>query len=654
MYLRAILLGAVPWVALPLFAQAPVITPKGDPSVRSDSIYHLAVDPADYPDQPYVYLLDDGVVVHEADGRGRATYRQVIQILTREAASSWGEHSFSYLAKREKLTVNWVRVLSLDGKVISDGPLHEQETTAPVAREYPVYTDTKILRMTLGGVEPGTIVDYSYTTETLEPAMPGSFGNAWSVNTGRPTRRSRLIVDVPATLTPRIEEYNLDFPRRTYEANGRRVYEWATQNVPVAEQEPFAAWPNDVDMRIAVSSPTTWEDVARWYAALAQDRYHFGPELDSVFREVTAPAKTRADSLRTLYRWVAQEIRYVSLSLGRGGYQPRQPEQVVKTRLGDCKDKATLLVTLLTHMGAKAYPVLVNLEGRPDTLTPGPGQFDHEIVALAGPNGYQFLDPTAELAPFGELAAPLQGEFGLLVRPDGSDDHVILPEKPPSANVEANQLVGQLASDGAFAGRFTAEVSGSRQYGLRQSMRSVATMSSSERDRLARTLANQVFDGASGDSLVLFDGRDLDAEPTISVTVHAPRAATKSGAEYILTLPMPTFKVSEMIQELEAHETRRYPIDASRIFGPSTADWSMEITVPAGWRAKLPPAVRAASRFGSYEASYTQDGQTVRIERKLAGARGIEPPTKIGDLIAWLKEIAGDDAEYLVFETGGS
>jgi transglutaminase-like putative cysteine protease len=651
--MRAILLGVAPWVALPLLAQAPVITPKGDPSVRADSIYQLAVNPADYPDQPFVYLLDDGVIVHQADGTGRATYRQVIQILTRDAASQWGEHSFSYVAKRETFTLNWARVLSLDGKVISDGPLHEQETTAPVAQEYPVYTDTKILRMTLGSVEPGTIVDLSYTTETLQPAMPGSFGNSWSVNTGRPTRRSRLIVDVPASLTPRIEQYNLSFPRQTDERNGRRVYEWATRDVPVVDPEPFAGWPNTVDMQISVGAPLRWNDVARWYAGLAKDRYAFGAGLDSVFRAVTVAGMSRDDSLHALYRWVAQEIRYVSLALGQGGYQPRPPEEVVSTRLGDCKDKATLLVTLLRHMGARAYPVLVSLNGQPDSLMPGPGQFDHVIVALEGTGGYRFLDPTAELAPFGELDSDLQGEFGLLVRPDGSGEHVRLPEAPPSANVESNRLVGQLGADGAFAGRFTERMSGSRQYRLRQSLTSVGSLSAEQRDRLARTLANTVFDGASGDSLVLFDGRDLDAEPKISVSVQAPRAATHSGSEYILTLPLPTYKVSPIIQELESHPTRRYPIDAARVFGPATADWVVELTVPAGWRAKLPAADTATSAFGSYAATYTQDGQTVRIERRLAGARGIEPPGRVGDLIAWLKRIAADDTEYLVFETAG-
>src|SRR5256885_7242464 len=54
---------------------------------------------------PYTTLfrsLDDGVVRLEADGRGSRTYRQVVQIFTREAAETWGEQSFSYVSGRER------------------------------------------------------------------------------------------------------------------------------------------------------------------------------------------------------------------------------------------------------------------------------------------------------------------------------------------------------------------------------------------------------------------------------------------------------------------------------------------------------------------------------------------------------------------------
>jgi hypothetical protein len=122
---RTVLSFAIASSALSLNAQSPRVTPAGDPSVKSDTIYSLAVKPADYADQPYVYLLDDGIEKLEADGTGTRTYRQIIQILTPEAAERWGEQSFGYSTDREKLTLNWARVLSTDGKVITEKPVHE-------------------------------------------------------------------------------------------------------------------------------------------------------------------------------------------------------------------------------------------------------------------------------------------------------------------------------------------------------------------------------------------------------------------------------------------------------------------------------------------------------------------------------------------------
>src|SRR5690348_2876113 len=98
-------------LAVSLSAQAPKITAKGDPSVRNDTIYSLAVKAEDYPEEGFVYLLDDGVVRYESDGRGTSTYRQVVQILNEDDVENWSERSFSYSPDREKLTVNWIRVV---------------------------------------------------------------------------------------------------------------------------------------------------------------------------------------------------------------------------------------------------------------------------------------------------------------------------------------------------------------------------------------------------------------------------------------------------------------------------------------------------------------------------------------------------------------
>ena len=172
-------------------AQSPRITPKGDPSIRNDSIYSLVVRPRDYPGQPFVYLFEDGVVQFEEDGRAKRTYRLVIQILNQQAAEQWGEKTFSYTTGRQRLTVNWIRVLHLNGQVISDKPAHVQESDVPAEMGDPVYADTKVVRVSLTGVEPGAIIDYSATTEELKPFLPNDFYAHWAINTGSTVMRSR-------------------------------------------------------------------------------------------------------------------------------------------------------------------------------------------------------------------------------------------------------------------------------------------------------------------------------------------------------------------------------------------------------------------------------------------------------------------------------
>lgn len=81
--------------ALRAGAQAPVVTASGDPSLRSDSIYKLAIDKPEYPDQSTLVLLDDGIVRLEKDGRASRTYHQIIQILAEKAVENYQEHSFS-------------------------------------------------------------------------------------------------------------------------------------------------------------------------------------------------------------------------------------------------------------------------------------------------------------------------------------------------------------------------------------------------------------------------------------------------------------------------------------------------------------------------------------------------------------------------------
>lgn len=646
---RSVLL-ALALAASTLAAQAPRITTRGDPSVRNDTIYSLAVDSADHPEEASAFLLDDGVVRYEADGRWSKTYRQVVQILREGGVAAEQEHRFSYTPSHQKLTINWIRVVKPDGTVISAAPAHMQESDVPAAMGDPVYSDRRVIRASLSGVAVGTLVDYSYTQEETKPYRPGDFYDSWSVTTALTTRRSRLIVDVPESFPLTIREWNLNFPRRETHANGRATYVWATADVPRFRAEPFAADSNGVVMHLALTGPDSWGALAAWYAGLAKDRYGLSAALRDKVHQLVADARSWDDTVRAIHRWVAQDIRYVSIALGLGGYQPRSPAKVFETEFGDCKDKATIFVAALGDLGITAYPVLLNASGAVVRDLPSVQQLDHAIAAVVRPDGSDlYADLTAAAVPLGLLPAAEQGEFGLVVHPDGRGQVVTLPLDSASANRTETEITGTLDTLGYFEGWYRQRAAGSQEYDLRDAF--WTPFDSTRKATFLRAMGQKVFDGAAGDSLIAFVGKDLEAEPAVAVRLRHGRAAECSGSTFILTLPLgSTQAFAAGAAELAALPARTLPIDAAKVIGPEAAVTEIQLTLPAGWKARLPPGDSAGSVFGSYVATYAQEGRVLRVTRRLSGARGIFPPEQLGDLIAWFRGISRDDARFIVIE----
>jgi hypothetical protein len=336
------------------------------------------------------------------------------------------------------------------------------------------------------------------------------------------------------------------------------------------------------------------------------------------------------------------------VALGIGGFRPRLPAEVLRTRFGDCKDKATLFITLARRMGLEAYPVLLSQQAVIDSTLPSAGHFDHMIAAVVRPRGYLYLDLTSTSVPIGLLPGSEHGGFALIVHPDGRSEHVMLPRDSVAANGSAYVVSGELSDAGIFTGRVTMTYTGSWQLGLRDDL--TADVTAVQRANMTRRLANRVYDGAVGDSLELFDGRDLTAPTRISVAIRDAKATSRSGSSDVLTLPLGPAVSSAVVADVAAHVPRRYHIDAAQVFGIGTDEAEIRIRLPLGWHARLPDSVTVASVFGSYRATYTQVGRDLRIVRRSVGARGLYPPDRVSDLLAFLRAVARDDTRYIVFE----
>jgi Transglutaminase-like superfamily len=199
-------------------------------------------------------------------------------------------------------------------------------------------------------------------------------------------------------------------------------------------------------------SMETWNDIGAWYTDLARGRRDASPQLRQKVEELTAASPTSLAKMQALAAFVQDQIRYVAIELGIGGYQPHAAAEVFSHQYGDCKDNATLLGAMLEQIGVKSYPVIINAARGVVTQAtpPSPFGFNHAILAIALPADLDdptievtythpklgkllFFDPTNPVTPFGSLSGSLQGNYGLLVTPDGGE-LTQLPAMPPSAN----------------------------------------------------------------------------------------------------------------------------------------------------------------------------------------------------------------------------
>ncbi len=627
-------------------AQAPRITPAGDPSVKADTLYRLAVDSAKYPKDDYVFLLDDGVIRFEADGRSSRTYRQIVQILRPQAAERWGEHAFGYDRSSEKLTLNWARVVKLDGTVLSDSPTHQQESATGVAMSAPVYSDSRVLRLTLGAVAPGTIVDFSYTTEVVTPRLRGDFSTDWSVTNSVPTVRSRLVVELPDSISPRLFERNLDFAKSVVVKGGRRTYTWATANVEERPRESYATFADSADMGVSVAAPLSWDSIGHWYAGVVKDRFALSPEVVKEFGTVVSAAKNQEDSLRALHKWVARDFRYVSLSLGEGGYRPRLPAEVIQTRYGDCKDKAVLFIALARRMGVRAYPVLLSLYATADKARPSLAQFDHMIAAVDRGGKLMYVDLTSEDTPWGEIPDPEHGGFALVVRGDRDLLQVNLPEDSVATRRIAAAFAGRLSEDGEL--RLRATITGGPAEQFARAM-ATARVDAQARAEAAQAFATGMFPEAIGDSLDVV-ASDSATPARIAVTIIVPHAASSAGNNQILTVPFRPVAAQSIVTALQSHLPRHYWIDVPQLVAAGTQVTTFDVELPPGWTAELPTGLRVETDFAKYISEYSQEGSHLRLSRRTSGTGNPVSPARLNEVTDWIRRVAKDDTRFIVLK----
>jgi len=416
---------------------------------------------------------NDGTSVREDTGR--------IRIQAEAGVQQYGVLSFSYSSGTGTFEIAYVRVRKRDGSVVETPPDSTQDMTAQITRVAPFYSDLHEKHVAVKGLSVGDILEYQIKERTTKPLAAGQFWTSYSFTDTQIVLDEQLEVSVPRDRAVKIRSTKCQ--PVISDAGAYRVYSWRTKNLEHKDEsnakreatallwQPARGHLPQPD--VMMSSFTSWEDVGRWYGDLQAERVKPSPDVMAKAAELTKGAPNDDAKLRALYNYVSAQFHYIGIAFGIGRYQPHSAEVVLENQYGDCKDKHTLLASLLTAVGIPAYPALISTSREVEESVPSPGQFDHVITVVPRENGLVWLDTTAEVGPYQYLIGPLRDKHALVIWKDKPAALLSTPEDPPYPNTQTFNMDAKLSDAGVLEGKAEFSARGDIEYLLRAGFRAV-------------------------------------------------------------------------------------------------------------------------------------------------------------------------------------
>lgn len=525
-------------------------------------------------------------------------------------------------------------------------------------------TDFRVRVLRIPAAEPGNIVGYEIERER----RPYILQARWGFQEEDPVREAHYTLQLPAGW-----EYKatfLNYPDVKPSAAGNNQWSWVVSNVEAIRPErSMPPWPAIAGQMIVSFFPVgrgqakrfdDWNDMGLWEAGLVRGRRDSSPEIKQKAVSITSSESSTIGKMAALGKFVQGDIRYVAIELGIGGWQPHAANDVFSRRYGDCKDKATLLSTMLKEIGVDSYYVIVNTDrGTVNEKMPAVNWFNHVILAIKLPEGTNdnnltailqhktlgrllIFDPTDDLTPFGYLRGELQANFALLVT-DSGGELIQLPMLSASMNGTRRTAKLTLAPNGNLTGDVTELRLGDRGMYQRMALRSA----SSETDKvkpieslLAESLSNYRLTHAAVTNLQHND-QPFRYDYSLVVDSYAKAAGN-------LLLVRPRVFGTRSSGLLETKEPRKFPVEFQ---GPSLDSDLFEITLPAGYEVTdLPPPIDVDYAFASYHSKTEASGNTLKYTRRLEVKQLTVPVSEVEALKKFYRMIASDERNTAVLQ----
>ena len=553
--------------------------------------------PAYVKDAAAVILLDEYVETIDAQGRATERERYAVRILKPQGRND--AYCSVYFSQDEKINTFQAWTIAADGKQYQAQNTDFIDVGDP---HIPVMLDASKVRVVH---PPAADVGATILCETEELLAPYQEEEVWDIQHSFPVVFQALEVDLPAG-RPHSEAWHKFAPVKPVEVAPNH-WRWEVKDMPALDLRELKSGPDWAVLAARLSVQwgdaavngidNQWRAIGQWDSSLQEHRPDPSPEITAQTQSLIAGAPDFYTKLSRITAYIQKNIQYFVVERGIGGWQAHYASEIFRNRFGDCKDKTTLLISMLQVAGIHAdYLSVDSHRGYVDPQMPS-RYSNHMITAIEIPadlqeprlkaivkandgKRYLIFDPTDERTPVGNLRSEEQGGYGVLAAGPASQI-VAIPVLDPDANGDECKGVFTLSADGTLTGSVDSSHTGPEGAEWRWIIKYT---DEKERHEYWEHVIAETLPGVTLDTFSFTQPSDLDKPIEFHYKVTARQYSHQAGP---LLLVRPRVIGSKVLPFDD--KPRIYPIDLG-----ATGRWhcSFDITIPPGFAIDETPRPR--------------------------------------------------------------
>ena len=593
--------------------------------------------PANVGDAPAIILSDEYLETIDAQGRATEREREVIRILKQQGRHD-ADCQVSYDVDEK---INYFR----EWTIAADQKQYQAQETDFIDVGDPsipiMLSTSKVRRVN----PPAADVGATIICESEELLKPYIQETVWGIQSGIPVVFQALEVDLPAGRA-HSESWHRFQPVKPVEVAPNH-WRWELKDMPALDLRELRSGPEWLALAARMSvqwgdaavqgKDNQWRAIGQWTTILESGRPDPSPEITAQTQTLIAGAPDFYSKLSRITEYIQKNIRYFIVERGLGGLQANHAADIFRNRYGDCKDKTTLLISMLQVAGIHA--VYMPVDDRRDVVDPDSPSMvgNHMITAIELPadvqdprlravvktndgKRYLIFDPTNERTPVGNLPSYEQGSYGTLAI--GAASQIIaLPVLDPDTNGTDVKGSFTLAADGTLTGSVDTSHIGPEGGDWRWIIKD--TDEKERREYWEKHVA-QTLPGVTLDSFDFVQPSALDKPLEFHYKITARQYSHQAGP---LLLVRPRVVGTHALPFDD--KLRIYPIDLN-----ATGRWrdSFDIAIPTGYVVdETPDPVSLDLDFASYHSSVSAKGNLLHYEREYVVRQVETPPAKAAE-----------------------